>query len=311
MKKYKKFLFLFLIIVITTLSAFLYTTLGKGNSQDEKEKTLAEVGYLEKKIVTLLNELNNIESRNYNLSVSEISKEDSSQSEQDTQEKESKSNGEEESQDKRNQNSQEQGEDSARNSNTSSGEDEKNEEYTLKETGILANVNNIDWENLKTEVENLYLPVPTITLDLYSVEISRDDILGFNQELDNLTMVVKEENKEKTLENLSKLYEYIPRFAKMLTDNTTYRAVIETKNNLFKAYSKLDSKNWDEISNDLKQAIDTYSNQLINTNKDSDKQYVINKIYIMLNELQNAVNVQDESIFLIKYKNILEEMNNL
>lgn len=311
MKKYKKFLFLFLIIVITTLSAFLYTTLGKGNSQDEKEKTLAEVEYLEKKIVTLLNELNNIESRNYNLSVSEISKEDSSQSEQDTQEKESKSNGEEESQDKRNQNSQEQGEDSARNSNTSSGEDEENEEYTLKETGILANVNNIDWENLKTEVENLYLPVPTITLDLYSVEISRDDILGFNQELDNLTMVVKEENKEKTLENLSKLYEYIPRFAKMLTDNTTYRAVIETKNNLFKAYSKLDSKNWDEISNDLKQAIDTYSNQLININKDSDKQYVINKIYIMLNELQNAVNVQDESIFLIKYKNILEEMNNL
>ena len=80
---------------------------------------------------------------------------------------------------------------------------------------------------------------------------------------------------------------------------------------MFKAYSKLDSKNWDEISNDLKQAIDTYSNQLINTNKDSDKQYVINKIYIMLNELQNAVNVQDESIFLIKYKNILEEMNNL
>ena len=311
MKKYKKFLFLFLIIVITTLSAFLYTTLGKGNSQDEKEKTLAEVEYLEKKIVTLLNELNNIESRNYNLSVSEISKEDSSQSEQDTQEKESKSNGEEESQDKRNQNSQEQGEDSARNSNTSSGEDEENEEYTLKETGILTNVNNINWENLKTEVENLYLPVPTITLDLYSVEIPRDDILGFNQELDNLTMVVKEENKEKTLENLSRLYEYIPRFAKMVTDNTTYRAVIETKNDLFKAYSKLSYKNWDEISNDLKQAIDVYSNQLINTNKDSDKQYVINKIYIMLNELQNAVNMQDESIFLIKYKNILEEMNNL
>ena len=144
-----------------------------------------------------------------------------------------------------------------------------------------------------------------------SEETSQAILDEFNQELDNLTMVVKEENKEKTLENLSKLYEYIPRFAKMLTDNTTYRAVIETKNNLFKAYSKLDSKNWDEISNDLKQAIDTYSNQLINTNKDSDKQYVINKIYIMLNELQNAVNVQDESIFLIKYKNILEEMNNL
>ncbi len=311
MKKYKKFLFLFLIIVVATLSVFLYTTVSKGSNEDEKEKTLAEVEYLEKKIVTLLNELNNIESRNYNLSVSKISEEDSSQSGQSSSEQGSKNSGEEESQGESNQNSQEQGEDSTSNSNTSSGEEEKNEEYTLKETGVLTNTNSINWEHLKTEVENLYSPVPTITLDLYSSEIAKEDILGFNQELDNLTTTVKEENKENALGNLSRLYEYIPKFADKVTDDTTYKAVIETKNNLFKAYSKLDFKNWAEISNDVKQAIDTFSSQLVNTNTDSNKQYVINKIYIMLNELQNAVSMQDESIFLIKYKNILEEMNNL
>ena len=31
----------------------------------------------------------------------------------------------------------------------------------------------------------------------------------------------------------------------------------------------------------------------------------------MLNELQNAIKVQDVNVFLIKYKNILEEMNDL
>ena len=31
----------------------------------------------------------------------------------------------------------------------------------------------------------------------------------------------------------------------------------------------------------------------------------------MVNELQNSVEVQDESVFLIKYKNILEEINNI
>ena len=313
MKKYKKFLYIFLVVVIFILGVFLYATISKGNNEDQKEKSLAEVEYLEKKIVTLLNELNNIESRNYNLSVSEISKEDSSQSGQSSSEQESKSSGEEESQGESNQKSQGQGENSSGNSNTdsSSGEEEKNEEYTLKETGVLTNTNDINWEHLKTEVENLYSPVPTITLDLYSLEIAKEDILGFNQELDNLTTSVKEENKENVLGNLSRLYEYIPKFADKVTDDTTYKAVIETKNNLFKAYSKLDSKNWSEISNDVKQAIDTYSSQLVNTNTDSNKQYVINKIYIMLNELQNAINIQDESIFLIKYKNILEEMNNL
>ena len=31
----------------------------------------------------------------------------------------------------------------------------------------------------------------------------------------------------------------------------------------------------------------------------------------MLNELQNAINEQDETVFLIKYKNLLEEINNI
>ena len=311
MKKYKKFLYIFLIIVLTVLGISLYTTISKGNNQDEKEKTVAEVEYLEKKIVTLLNELNNIESRNYNLSVSEISKEDSSQSGQSSSQEGSKSSKEEKSQGESSGNSQEQGQESSSDSNTTSGEQEENEEYTLKETGVLTNTNNINWENLKTEVENLYLPVPTITLDLYGLDVTRENILGFNQELDNLTKNVQEENKENTLATLSRLYEYIPRFSDKVTDDTTYKAVIATKNNLFKAYSKLDQKNWQEISNDVNGAIDTFSSSLVNTNTDSNKQYVINKIYIMLNELQNAVNIQDESIFLIKYKNILEEMNNL
>ena len=309
MKKYKKIIYVFFIIVIASLGIVLYKNISKGNSEDIKEKTLAEVEYLEKKIVTLLNDLNNIESRNYNLSVSEISREDTSRSGESSQEEGSKSSKEEgnqgESSGKDNQ-----GQQNSDNS-ASNGEEEKNEEYTLKETGVLTNTNEIDWEKIKTEVENLYSPIPTITLDLYGLDIAKEDILGFNQELDNLTKIVQEQNKENTLASLSKLYEYIPKFAEKTTDEKTYKTVIATKNNLFKAYSKLDTKNWGDISNDVKTSIEIFSSGLVSTSSSSNKQYIINKIYIMLNELQNAVNVQDEAIFLIKYKNILEEMNNL
>ncbi len=304
MKKYKKFLYAFLIIVIIILGLFLYTNISRGNSENQQEKTLAEVEYLEKKIVTLLNELNNIESRNYNLSVSEISEEQSSSQTDQSSETDSTSSENTESE----QNSQEQGQES---SNTSSSESQNNEEYSLSETGILTNTSDIDWDSIKTEVENLYSSVPTITLDLYGQDLSKEDILGFNQELDNLTIAVQEENKENTLSSLSTLYDYIPKFADKVTDNTIYKAVISTKSNLFKAYSKLDSENWDEISNNVTQTIESYSNLLVNTDVNSSKQYNINKIYIMLNELQNAVSIQNTSIFLIKYKNILEEMNNL
>ena len=124
-------------------------------------------------------------------------------------------------------------------------------------------------------------------------------------------MVIKEEKKEETLAELSKLYDYIPKFMENSTDDQLQKTVTETKANILKAYSKLDSQNWEEISNDVKKAIDIYSKLLTDTNIDSNKQYTISKVYIMLNELQNAVQLQDESIFLIKYKNIIEEMNTL
>ena len=72
MKKYKIFLFIFLIIVIIVLSVFLYFNISRGNNQNSKEKSLSEVEYVETKLVTLFNELNNIESRNYTVSVKEI-----------------------------------------------------------------------------------------------------------------------------------------------------------------------------------------------------------------------------------------------
>ena len=302
MKKYKKFLFLFIIIIAVVLGVFLYTSVSKENTVSSEEKSLSEIEYLEKKLVTLLNELNNIESRNYNLSVSKITEqEESSQLQSEESSKKEDSGTESES----NKNDQQ----GASNNEQSNVED--NEEYTLKEDGILNNNGQIDWEDIKKEVENLYSQIPTITLDLYSLDVAKEDVLGFNQEIDNLTISVQEENKENTLSNLSKIYEFIPRFLEKITDNMTYKAVINTKNELFKAYSKLDSGNWDEISNDVTNTINIYSNNLINTNTDENKQYSINKIYIMLNELQNAVKLQDRAIFLIKYENVLEEVNNL
>lgn len=293
MKKYKKLLFIFLFVLMISLGIFLYVSMSKENSENSKEKSLSEIEYLEKEIVNLLNQLNNVQSNNYKLSVKEI--EDSS----------SKTENENKSED----NKEQQETNSNNQSNVTEEGEENNEEYTLQESGILTNTNEIDWEYIKTEIENLYSSIPTITLDLYKMDVSKEDVLGFNQEFDNLTKEISEENKENSLIILAKLYNYIPKFVDKVTDNENYKIIIETKSNLFNAYSKLDSGNWQEISKNLTQTIEVYSSKVLNSNNTSNKQDKENKIYIMLNELQNAVNLQNKEIFLIKYKNILEEIN--
>ena len=43
----------------------------------------------------------------------------------------------------------------------------------------------------------------------------------------------------------------------------------------------------------------------------NENSYMVNKSYVLLNELKNSVPLNDSEIFYIKYRNLLEEINEL
>lgn len=294
-----------LIVIVTVLSLTIYTNASKDDGESQKEKIFSEIEFLETKLTNLFNTMNNIEDTSFNVITSKLSKETTEQSSSDGNSDSSQgSSGESSSR----------GDSSSNNSeeNSTTQDDEKDDKkFELKLNGVLTNTDDINWEVVKSEVENIYTSLPSITMDLYQLDINQEDILGFNREYDNLTSVVKNENKEDTLVELTKVYEYLPKFLSSSKQEELYTVLVETKYNVFKAYSKLDGQNWEEISSDVNDSIASYSKLLTNTEIDTRKQYNISKMYIMLNELQNAVNLQDSSVFLIKYKNVLDEMSNL
>lgn len=307
MEKHKTVAFVCLSIIIVVIIIFMYQTISKENGKDAKEKTLAEVEFIEVKLVGLLNKMNNIEVRNYNVSVTEITQKKSLENESNTANETSKS-ADKGNNDKAN----EKGDTSSeQKTNDKESENQQNEKFQLKATGVLTRNEDIDWEQVKNDVEMLYSSIPTITLDLYQMQVAQEDILNFNKEIDILTLAIQKNSKEETLKSLSTIYEYIPKFMEKTTNDNLIKTITKTKSDLFKSYSQLDRKNWQEISEMIKKAVDNFSQLLTDTKIDSNKQYTINKVYVMLNELQNAVKVQDINVFLIKYKNILEEMNDL
>lgn len=305
--KHRSIAFICLSIIMVVIIVFMYQTISRGEGKNEKEKALSEVEFIEVKLVVLLNKMNNIEIRNYNVSVTEISKKQSTEDETNTYSDNSSKN----SKNKENTTNEKSDTSSEQKATDKESKNQQTEKFQLKETGILTRSEDIHWEQVKNDVEILYSSIPTITLDLYQMQVAQEDILNFNKELDLLTLAVQKNSKEETLKSLSALYDYIPKFIEKTTDDNLIKTVIQAKSNLFKAYSRLDSKNWQEISDITNKSIETVTKLLTDTNIDSNKQYTVNKIYIMLNELQNAVKVQDINVFLIKYKNILEEMNDL
>ncbi len=335
MKKWKRIGYIVLIAIVVVLSFTIYTNASKNNSKTQKEKTFSEIKFVETKLANLLNTMNNIEARNYGIVTSELSKETTQKSNSGSSSSGSQSGGGGESsggsssgggssggsgssgggsssggESSGGQSSGEQGASDSSSQGKTEGE-ENNKKFELKSKGVLTNTDEINWDSVKSEIENLYTSLPSITIDLYQLNINQQDVLDFNTQVDKLTSVAKDEKKEETLSELTKVYEYIPKFLRSSGQEELYTILVETKLNVFKAYSKLDGDNWQEISMDMKNAIDSYSQLLTNTQIEARKQYNISKTYIMLNELQNAINLQDTSVFLIKYKNLLEEINNI
>ena len=306
MKKFKILGFIVLILIIVVLSYSIYV-LAKENPQENQEnKILSEIRYVEAEFTDLFNTMNNIETRNYGIEIDELSKETAEKM------KESESSSSEGGQSSSSGSGSSGTEESS--SNTSSGENgetnQDSEKYDLKLNGVLTTTKDINWDIVKSEVENLYTSIPTMTMDLYQLDINKDEILNFNKEIDNVVTVVNEEKKESTLQTLSVIYDYLPKFLESAKgEDVIYKKVVVTKANIFKGYSKLDSGKWDEISQDIQNGVNTFTELLSNPDViNSNNQYSVNKIYIMLNELQNAVNMQDVSVFLIKYRNLIEEI---
>lgn len=201
-------------------------------------------------------------------------------------------------------------------SESSEGQDasssKKNKQYNLEEKGILTKDSEINWEQIKNDVEKIYTSLYSTTIDLYKTQNNQTDIVNFNKEYDNLTKAVKNENKDDTLMELSLLYDYLPKFVDNCSNEEKDKVVIKTKNAIFKAYSILDKEEWTTISENINTASQEFTKLVTNVdNQKNVNQYNVNKAYIMINELQNAILIRDKDVFLIKYKNLLEELQNI
>ena len=326
MKKTSKIWYIILIIIGVFIIGFgIYYTVAKSKDKNTEEQDLnakvsSELEYIEEKFVNLFNKMNNIEYENYKITVKDVEKSESNDKESGATTTGEEKSGNTSSSDSQSSGGSQGGDSqggSSEGSNSSQGENSSeqaadNQMYELQAIGVLTQDSQIDWEKTKTEVENIYVSIPTITLDLYQTNVNQQDILDFNSKFDNLTVAIKNENKQETLQNLIEVYKYMPTFAEAVSQNSNIKkTVLDTKLNIFQGYSKLDSGDWTTISNDIQTGIQTFAKLLTDAQIEKQKQYSINKIYVMLNELKSASEKKDVEIFLIKYKNLIEELNNV
>lgn len=300
MKKIKKYICYLLIV-----SSVLLLSGCSNNKEEEllKSKLTSEMQYFDKTISKMLNNANGIKFENYQISREKI---------EEKQESETTSNkGGEDTSSSDKSSSSSAGGSSDGSSNSSSEDESKRNDYQYKmvQNSILVKERTPDWDSLTSQVESLYSDWAIVTLDLYKQNIDNQKILAFNTDLDAVTKAIKDKDKAQTLVLLAKLYSYIPTYYLGFSNDQMETNLYKVKSGVLNAYSLIEQNNIDEVKKQLLSAEEAMIAMINNMGGKNQKEYNLNKAYILLKDLQNSIDKNDVDIFYLKYKNLMQELN--
>lgn len=191
-----------IIFIAVVFSIVLIFAVYSNANESEKEdgKIEEEIRYLDNKLLTIINYLNNINLQNYKMSLTKIEAESNSSG---SNQKGGKEEG---------------GNEKGGSEDSSSKNGANNEETAItkmeRETIVTEDKKETDWETIEGETEILYSSWAPIVLDLYKINVNKEDILSFSDTLDETILSIKKQDKALTAMYLSKLYGHLPKFVK-------------------------------------------------------------------------------------------------
>lgn len=304
---------IFALIIMVTIIAVTVVVTVNNKKTNLNEKIISEIDYLDKTMIVMVNKLNNLQTSD-EIHAKRTSVEISSQNNIMT---DSSKSGEEGNSNSKG--SKMGGTDSSGNSGSEQGAGNtgdssiSTEKYQIQNNAVLLrNTSNIDWNELQNQAENLYKSWTTITLDLNTMNVTSEDILAYNTNLDNLMISLKEKNKVNSAICLANMYSLIPKYTNEISNDTAKSKLENVKSNIIFAYSIVETNRWDDVLKLLGQAeTDLTELMTMKENLSTIRKSKINKAYVLLKELIKSSNDKNVDIFYLKYINLMEELDNL
>ena len=292
----KYILIIVAIVVITTIFILAYAF----NSQSKdivstQEKIKQEIEYLDDKIISVANSLNNLDTE-YLLTKNDIKINLSSTN---NEEDNKNSNDELASGDSKN-----------------SGKPSQNDREYITQTTITTinpksvltrNREDIDWQYVNTALEEINNSWPIITIDLKSINVSNDELISFSNNIDTTLKYTKINDKTNSLISLANLYSSIPSYENSYSRGTMSIELRYAKSDIISSYALLNTERWSEILAFLNDA-DSRISKVISSSNDNPN---IQKIYIELKEYIKSVNDMDLDLCYMKYYYLMKDLEHL
>ena len=306
------------LLFLLILCLFILTGCSNNNDDKLKGKTQDQINYLEKDLISMLNGFNNISYANYRIEIKQETQSSQTNALIEESKKQGATNGESIQETNQNNNSVENSSnesqmDTSGNNTGKNEQQQSNSNIRMVPNSILLNNNkeNIDWNNMKYEIEKIYSSWNTLFIDLNSLENGNTKTLDFSSILNDATQSIKAENKINSMKNISKMYSALGEYKKSYINDNMQINLIETKSNIIETYVFVTETNWNEAIKSINKADARFGNVINNVATRQINQSNINKAYVLLKEAKKAIEIKEQDIFFINYKMLMQELDNI
>ncbi len=201
---------------------------------------------------------------------------------------------------------------------TKSIEEKTDEEISYVEDEILNLVNRyakkeyisdngLDWETIQKDTENLNNSLDTIVLDLSETKLSNDDLVNFRNELNNVNIAISQKNENEFMQRCSYLYSLLPTYLEKYSSNKNEINNMKLKSLVLSSFIQSNFLDWENAKTTIGLAETKYKEMMDDVDYMKEYSYNLNKTYVLLEELRNAINIEQADLSRIKYINFIEK----
>lgn len=168
--------------------------------------------------------------------------------------------------------------------------------------------NTLNWDDIYKDSQKISNTIDVIVLDLSETKLNNDEIVALSSQIDNLDIAISNKDESAFIQSCSYLYSLLPTYLEKVSDDKNRVELMNIKSMVISCFVQTNSLDWQGAKTSIGVIESKYKDMMNNIDYIQEYSYNLNKVYILIEEFKNAINLEEKELSRIKYINFIEKV---
>lgn len=178
----------------------------------------------------------------------------------------------------------------------------------LEKNEYLSEDNIIDWDKISQDAEKINIELDNLMLDLSKLNLANEEIRNLSICTNNVLLAINTNNEKSLLNELTNLYQMIPRYLNLYENNKNKINKKELKLSILRSFNYAINGDWGNSNNEVLNVENKYNEMISNSSYIEENTYNINKLYILIQEYKTAIDTNNFELVRLKFIPLVSEI---